>query len=86
MVRAVLVPVIFCGLVVLTSFATTPPNLERTLEAQRELVSQNPYDAQSHNDLGNLLMLAATRRRRRPTCGRSRSTPRAPRCASTSPS
>ncbi len=58
MVRIALVLVFACGLVVLTSFASSPPNLERTLAAQQELVSQSPYDAQAHNDLGNLLILA----------------------------
>ncbi len=58
MVRITLVLVLACGLVVLTSFASSPPNLERTLTAQQELVSQSPYDAQAHNDLGNLLILA----------------------------
>lgn len=45
------------SLVVLTVGASVPPNLDITLEAQRGLVAERPYDAQVHNDLGNLLIL-----------------------------
>ncbi len=58
MVRAALVSIVLCALVVLTSFASSPPNLERTLATQQEHVARNPYDAEAHNDLGNLLILA----------------------------
>jgi hypothetical protein len=34
------------------------PNLERTLEAQKRLISERPLYAEGHNDLGNLLVLA----------------------------
>ncbi len=45
-------------LVVLTSAAGTPPNLVNTLAAQQKLVTDRPYDAEVHNDHGNLLVLA----------------------------
>lgn len=45
-------------LFVLTSLAGAPPNLERTLEAQRQLVADEPYSSEARNDLGNLLLLA----------------------------
>lgn len=38
--------------------AQSPPNLSRALDAQRSIVASNPSDAQAHNDLGNLLLLA----------------------------
>ncbi|MCP3959244.1 MAG: tetratricopeptide repeat protein [bacterium] len=42
---------------VLTVAAGSPPNLGEALAAQRQLVSDQPYDAAAHNDLGNLLVL-----------------------------
>ncbi len=38
--------------------AGAPPNLATTLAAQQELLADRPYDAEVHNDHGNLLMLA----------------------------
>lgn len=37
---------------------TAPPNLGKAIEAQRQLVKEQPRDAQALNDLGNLLVLA----------------------------
>lgn len=37
------------------SVVAGPPNIDTTLEAQRDLVAERPYDASVHNDLGNLL-------------------------------
>ncbi len=34
-----------------------PPNIDKALEAQQALVVERPYDAQVHNDMGNLLTL-----------------------------
>lgn len=42
----------------LTAVSAPPPNLNRALDAQRELVARSPDDARALNDLGNLLMLA----------------------------
>ncbi len=36
---------------------TTPPNIDKALQAQYELVVERPDDAMAHNDLGNLLSL-----------------------------
>ena len=36
---------------------TSPPNIEKALEVQRQLVLERPGDATAHNDLGNLLSL-----------------------------
>lgn len=44
-------------LALLSVAATPPPNLQKTLAAQRELAASQPYDASVHNDLGNLLVL-----------------------------
>ncbi|HYH45691.1 MAG TPA: tetratricopeptide repeat protein [Thermoanaerobaculia bacterium] len=38
--------------------AAAPPNLPKTLEAQRQLAAERPQDAGVWNDLGNLLLLA----------------------------
>jgi Flp pilus assembly protein TadD len=57
-VRAAIVIVITSVLIVLASFAGQPPNLEKALEAQRQLIGQQPYDPQARNDLGNLLLVA----------------------------
>ncbi len=38
--------------------SVTPPNLTKALEAQQQLVADRPYDAEAHNDHGNLLVLA----------------------------
>ncbi|MEM7351775.1 MAG: tetratricopeptide repeat protein [Acidobacteriota bacterium] len=43
--------------VAFTVAASSPPNLDLTLEAQQQLSSERPYDAAVHNDLGNLLIL-----------------------------
>jgi hypothetical protein len=43
----------------LATTAATPPNLDRALEAQRQLAAERPGDASVFNDLGNLLTLAA---------------------------
>ena len=40
------------------NLASSPPNLENTLQAQNERVSENPRDPLAWNDLGNLLVLA----------------------------
>ncbi len=40
------------------TLAEAPPNLERTLEAQQELVSGSPHNPVAWNDLGNLLVLS----------------------------
>ncbi len=37
--------------------SVTPPNLAKTLAAQQQLVADRPYDAEVHNDHGNLLVL-----------------------------
>lgn len=58
MARAAIVIGITSVLIVLASFAGQPPNLEKALEAQRQLISQQPYDPQARNDLGNLLLVA----------------------------
>ncbi len=36
---------------------TSPPNIDKALQAQYQLVTQRPQDAMAHNDLGNLLSL-----------------------------
>ncbi len=47
------------SLVVLAALAAAaPPNLPKTLEAQRQLTVERPDDAAVWNDLGNLLLLA----------------------------
>ncbi|MCG8462106.1 MAG: tetratricopeptide repeat protein [Holophagales bacterium] len=38
--------------------STAPPNLDKALAAQYQVVSDRPTDAVAHNDLGNLLLLA----------------------------
>lgn len=43
----------------LAAVTAAPPNLSKALEAQRKLVAERPADASAHNDLGNLLQLAA---------------------------
>lgn len=43
----------------LAAVSAAPPNLTKALEAQRKLVAERPADAAAHNDLGNLLQLAA---------------------------
>ncbi|MEE8524691.1 MAG: tetratricopeptide repeat protein [Thermoanaerobaculia bacterium] len=58
MARAAIVICITSVLIVLASFAGQPPNLEKALEAQRQLISQQPYDPQARNDFGNLLLVA----------------------------
>lgn len=42
----------------LATTAATPPNLDRALDAQRQLAAARPGDASVFNDLGNLLILA----------------------------
>jgi tetratricopeptide (TPR) repeat protein len=44
-------------LAALAAVSAAPPNLARTLEAQRRLAAERPGDAGVLNDLGNLLML-----------------------------
>ncbi|HKV07205.1 MAG TPA: tetratricopeptide repeat protein [Thermoanaerobaculia bacterium] len=41
----------------IAALAAVPPNLARTLEAQRRLVAERPQDPAVYNDLGNLLLL-----------------------------
>lgn len=41
----------------IATLAAVPPNLARTLEAQRRLVAERPQDPAVYNDLGNLLLL-----------------------------
>ena len=41
----------------IATLAAVPPNLARTLEAQRRLVAERPQDPSVYNDLGNLLLL-----------------------------
>lgn len=41
----------------IATLAALPPNLARTLEAQRRLVAERPQDPSVYNDLGNLLLL-----------------------------
>ena len=57
MARTALTLTIFSALLVVTSFAGPAPKLEKTLAAQYELIEQTPYEAEAHNDLGNLLLL-----------------------------
>lgn len=38
--------------------AVSPLSLAKALEAQQQLVAERPYDAEAHNDHGNLLVLA----------------------------
>lgn len=45
------------AVVAIATLAAAPPNLAKTLEAQRRLAAQRPQDAAVLNDLGNLLML-----------------------------
>ena len=47
------------ALAALAAFAAVPPNLAKTIESQRRLAIERPDDPAVHNDLGNLLMLAA---------------------------
>ncbi len=42
----------------LTVASPAPPNLQRALEVQQTLAAQRPSDADTLNDLGNLLLLA----------------------------
>lgn len=42
----------------LESVGEGPPNLNKTLEVQQQLVNEQPYSAEVHNDLGNLLVLS----------------------------
>lgn len=44
-------------LVALSTSAGGPPNIDKALQEQRALIAERPYDAQLHNDLGNLLTL-----------------------------
>ena len=44
-------------LAALSTIAAGPPNIDKALEAQYELVAERPYEASAHNDLGNLLAL-----------------------------
>jgi len=44
--------------ITLAAMTVSPRNLEKALQAQRELVQQQPRDARAYNDLGNLLVLA----------------------------
>ena len=41
----------------ITATAAVPPNLARTIEAQRRLAAERPQDAAVLNDLGNLLLM-----------------------------
>ncbi len=45
------------AVVAIATLAAAPPNLARTLEAQRRLAAERPQDPAVFNDLGNLLML-----------------------------
>ena len=45
------------GLAAIAAIAAVPPNLARTIEEQRRLVTERPNDAAVYNDLGNLLLL-----------------------------
>jgi tetratricopeptide (TPR) repeat protein len=45
------------GLAAITAIAAVPPNLARTIEEQRRLVTERPNDPAVYNDLGNLLLL-----------------------------
>lgn len=45
------------GIAGIAALAAVPPNLARTLEAQRRLVAERPQDPSVYNDLGNLLLL-----------------------------
>jgi hypothetical protein len=47
------------ALAALAAVAAVPPNLAKTIEAQRRLVAERPDDPAVHNDLGNLLLLAS---------------------------
>ncbi|MEM8930135.1 MAG: tetratricopeptide repeat protein [Acidobacteriota bacterium] len=40
------------------TLGATPPNLDRVLDSQRALVAEQPRNAERHNDLGNLLVVA----------------------------
>lgn len=42
----------------MTGASPAPPNLQRALEVQQVLAAQHPSDADTLNDLGNLLLLA----------------------------
>ncbi len=57
-IRFVLGSLSILALVVLSAAADTLPNLAKALVAQQELVADRPYDAEIHNDYGNLLVLA----------------------------
>jgi len=43
--------------VAIAATAAVPPNLAKTIEAQRRLTVEQPQDAAAFNDLGNLLLL-----------------------------
>jgi hypothetical protein len=45
------------GLAAIAAIAAVPPNLARTIEEQRRLVTERPNDPAVYNDLGNLLLL-----------------------------
>jgi hypothetical protein len=45
------------AVVAIATLAAAPPNLAKTLEAQRRLAAERPQDPAVFNDLGNLLML-----------------------------
>jgi Flp pilus assembly protein TadD len=42
----------------ITAVAAVPPNLNKAIESQRQLVTDHPQDPAALNDLGNLLLLA----------------------------
>ena len=56
MVRIVL-GIVTASLAGWSAAAGSHPNLGNTLATQHELVAARPYDAEAHNDLGNLLVL-----------------------------
>jgi tetratricopeptide repeat protein len=47
------------AVVALAATAAVPPNIARTVEAQRRLATERPNDPAVFNDLGNVLMLAS---------------------------
>lgn len=58
MVKTVLTVSLLLFVTWTTAAVTPPPHLDRALEAQAQLVTDNPYDGKVHNDMGNLLVLA----------------------------
>jgi len=50
--------VVLAAIVAIAAKAAVPPNIARTLEAQRRLAAERPTDPAVFNDLGNVLLLA----------------------------